>query len=310
MLGTDNIAALRTPGRGAGPAAAWTAAAAARHRTRTRPARPGPGATTASSRSSPSAATSTCGSTTRTSPSSPTGPASAPGALPRRGAAQEHQPHEGRAGPASMRSATSSTSPPTPPHAHPPPGSWSWPTSAATRRTSIGQLKSGIDALHAPVDDLLSNWAYMLIAALAWNIKSWHAMMMHRKHDRHAFIRMEFKRFLDTVIRIPAMIIVRARAIARASGRLHRQHRPVLQRLGNHRTHPLRTQPRSEINSLIRPTPHCGVGGRMPTPDNDTRPSHETLRSGAISAPERAATNPVTHCAWVSPRAWTSPLRR
>lgn len=76
-----------------------------------------------------------------------------------------------------------------------------------------GQLKSGINALHAPVDDLHSNWAYMLIAALAWNIKSWHAMMMHRKHDRHAFIRMEFKRFLDTVIRIPAMVCVRARAI-------------------------------------------------------------------------------------------------
>lgn len=76
-----------------------------------------------------------------------------------------------------------------------------------------GQLKSGINALHAPAGDLHSNWAYMLIAALAWNIKSWHAMMMHRGHDRHGFIRMEFKRFLDTVIRIPAMIIVRARAI-------------------------------------------------------------------------------------------------
>ncbi len=77
----------------------------------------------------------------------------------------------------------------------------------------VGQLKSGINALHAPVDNLHSNWAYMLIAALAWNIKSWHAMMTHRKHDRHRFIRMEFKRFLDTVIRIPAMVLVRARAI-------------------------------------------------------------------------------------------------
>jgi hypothetical protein len=77
----------------------------------------------------------------------------------------------------------------------------------------IGQLKSGINALHAPVDDLHSNWAYMLIAALAWNIKSWHAMMMHRKTDRHIFIRMEFKRFLDTVIRIPAMVAARARTV-------------------------------------------------------------------------------------------------
>jgi hypothetical protein len=77
----------------------------------------------------------------------------------------------------------------------------------------IGQLKSGINALHAPVDDLHSNWADMLIAALAWNIKSWHAMMMHRKDDRRTFIRIEFKRFLDTVIRIPAMVLVRARTI-------------------------------------------------------------------------------------------------
>lgn len=76
-----------------------------------------------------------------------------------------------------------------------------------------GQLKSGLGALRAPVDDLHSNWAYMLIAALAWNIKSWYAIMMHRKPDRHAFVRMEFKRFLDTVIRIPAMILIRARSI-------------------------------------------------------------------------------------------------
>lgn len=77
-----------------------------------------------------------------------------------------------------------------------------------------GQLKSGLGALRAPVDDLLSNWAYMLIATLAWNIKSWHAMMMHRTHDRAGFTRMEFKRFLDTLIRVPAMVCVRARAIA------------------------------------------------------------------------------------------------
>lgn len=76
-----------------------------------------------------------------------------------------------------------------------------------------GQLKSGLAALRAPVDDLHSNWAYMLIAALAWNIKSWHAIMMHRKHDRQVFVRMEFKRFLDTVIRIPAMVLARARSI-------------------------------------------------------------------------------------------------
>ena len=77
----------------------------------------------------------------------------------------------------------------------------------------IEQLKNGVNALRVPLHDLISNWAYMVIAALAWNIKSWFALMMHRKSDRRDYIRMEFRRFLNSVILIPAMIIRRARAI-------------------------------------------------------------------------------------------------
>jgi Transposase DDE domain group 1 len=77
----------------------------------------------------------------------------------------------------------------------------------------IGQLKSGIGALRVPLYDLVSNWAYMVIAALAWNIKSWFAMMMHRHQDRREYIRMEFRRFLESIILIPAMVMRRARAI-------------------------------------------------------------------------------------------------
>jgi hypothetical protein len=77
----------------------------------------------------------------------------------------------------------------------------------------IGQLKSGIGALRVPLYDLLSNWAYMLIAAQAWNIKAWFAMMMHRKTDRQDYIRMEFRRFFHSVVLTPAMIIRRARGI-------------------------------------------------------------------------------------------------
>ena len=40
-----------------------------------------------------------------------------------------------------------------------------------------------------------SDWAYMVIAALAWNI-AWFALMMHRKSDRSEYIRMEFRRFI------------------------------------------------------------------------------------------------------------------
>jgi Transposase DDE domain group 1 len=77
----------------------------------------------------------------------------------------------------------------------------------------IGQLKSGVGALRVPLYDLVSNWAYMVIAALAWNIKSWFAMMMHRKHDRREHIGMEFRRFLTRIILIPAMVSRRARTI-------------------------------------------------------------------------------------------------
>jgi hypothetical protein len=77
----------------------------------------------------------------------------------------------------------------------------------------IAQLKNGVNALRVPLYDLVSNWAYMVIAALAWNIKSWFAMMMHRKSERRDYIRMEFRRFLNTIILIPAMIIRRSRTI-------------------------------------------------------------------------------------------------
>ncbi|MBE1606934.1 hypothetical protein [Actinopolymorpha pittospori] len=76
-------------------------------------------------------------------------------------------------------------------------------------------------------ETLVSNWAYMVIAALAWNIKSWFAMMMQPKQERHDYIRMEFRRFLAAIILIPAMVTRRARTITiRLIG-----HNPNLDRL-------------------------------------------------------------------------------
>ena len=77
----------------------------------------------------------------------------------------------------------------------------------------IEQLKNGVGALRVPLYDLVSNWAYMVCAALAWNLKSWFAMMLHRRDDRREHINMEFRRFIHTIILIPAMIIRRARSI-------------------------------------------------------------------------------------------------
>jgi len=77
----------------------------------------------------------------------------------------------------------------------------------------IEQLKNGVNALRVPMYDLVSNWAHMVMAALAWNIKSWFAMMMHLKRDRLTYIRMEFRRFLNSIILIPCRVVRRARSI-------------------------------------------------------------------------------------------------
>jgi hypothetical protein len=42
----------------------------------------------------------------------------------------------------------------------------------------LAQLHSGVRALRAPVDNLLSNWAYMVMTALAWDLKAWWALQL------------------------------------------------------------------------------------------------------------------------------------
>jgi hypothetical protein len=77
----------------------------------------------------------------------------------------------------------------------------------------IEQLKNGVNAMRMPVDDLLSNWAYMVIAALAWNMKAWYGLLTPNKVVGHQIIRMEFKRFVNTFIHIPCIVIRTGRRI-------------------------------------------------------------------------------------------------
>lgn len=77
----------------------------------------------------------------------------------------------------------------------------------------IEQLKNGVNAMRVPVNDLLSNWAYMVIAALAWNLKSWFAMMMPDRDKGRVMLKMEFRRFLNNIIRLPCQIIRQGRQI-------------------------------------------------------------------------------------------------
>lgn len=79
----------------------------------------------------------------------------------------------------------------------------------------IDQLKNGVRALHAPVNTLNANWAYMVMAALAWTLKAWMALLLpvtprwRKKHEaeRRSWLRMSFRAFRNAVIDVPAQII-------------------------------------------------------------------------------------------------------
>ena len=77
----------------------------------------------------------------------------------------------------------------------------------------IGQLKSGVNALRMPSDSLVSNWAYMVIAALAWNLKAWYGLVTLAPAARRDILRMEFKRFLASFIQIPCQIVTTGRRL-------------------------------------------------------------------------------------------------
>jgi len=77
----------------------------------------------------------------------------------------------------------------------------------------IEQLKNGVKALAPSSDSLLSNWALMTIASLAWDLKAWFGLLMPYRPLGLSIIRMEYKRFLNTFIKIPCLIIRTSRRI-------------------------------------------------------------------------------------------------
>ena len=77
----------------------------------------------------------------------------------------------------------------------------------------IEQLKNGVNAMRMPVNDLLSNWAYMVMAALAWNLKSWYGLLMPNRERGLGLVKAEFRRFLNAVMLIPCQIVRTARRV-------------------------------------------------------------------------------------------------
>ena len=77
----------------------------------------------------------------------------------------------------------------------------------------IEQLKNGVNAMRMPVDDLLSNWAYMVMAALAWNLKAWYGLMVPNRERGLELVKMEFRRFLHAMVLLPCQIVRTSRRV-------------------------------------------------------------------------------------------------
>ena len=86
----------------------------------------------------------------------------------------------------------------------------------------IEQLKNGVRAMRNPLDNLFSNWAYMVCCTLAWNLKAWCGLLLPITPGRHqqlhrdqkqTLVRMEFKRFAAALIHLPCQIIRSGRRI-------------------------------------------------------------------------------------------------
>jgi hypothetical protein len=95
--------------------------------------------------------------------------------------------------------------------------------SRCNQENLIAQLAGGVRALCAPVDNLESNWAYMAMAALAWNLKAWFALWPREEGGGHSrekcrrekqiVLRMEFRTFVGAFIKIPCQIVCGARQL-------------------------------------------------------------------------------------------------
>jgi hypothetical protein len=77
----------------------------------------------------------------------------------------------------------------------------------------IEQLKNGVNAMRMPVNDLVSNGAYMVMAALAWNLKAWYGLLAPDRERGLELVRMEFRRFLHAIILLPVQILRAGRKI-------------------------------------------------------------------------------------------------
>lgn len=85
----------------------------------------------------------------------------------------------------------------------------------------LQQLKNGLHGLKAPLDNLESNWAYMVMTSLSWSLKAWAALRLPEggrwgekyRAEKWWLLGLEFKAFVNAFVAIPCQIVRQARRL-------------------------------------------------------------------------------------------------
>lgn len=91
----------------------------------------------------------------------------------------------------------------------------------SNQENTIKQNKIDVHSLTAPLDNLVSNWAYMVMATLAWSLKAWSALLLpehgrwreQHQEEKRRLLTMSFSTYRHAWIHIPAQIIRTGRRI-------------------------------------------------------------------------------------------------
>jgi len=113
----------------------------------------------------------------------------------------------------------------------------------------IAQLKdTGTGSMRNPLDNLYSNWAYMVMSSLAWTLKAWCGLLLpaapgphHKTHKQQgkSIVKMEFATFVNSLMRLPCQILKSGRRIIYRLMSWNPWISPLL-RLSEQMRHPLR----------------------------------------------------------------------
>ncbi len=97
----------------------------------------------------------------------------------------------------------------------------------AGQENLIEDFKNGLRARRVPSDLFYANWAYLMIAAFAWNIKVWMSYIVFKDNSNC----IEWKTFVSKWILIPVIVVKKSRYIALRTKRMIQEFKEAFSRI-------------------------------------------------------------------------------